>query len=102
MPKIARIGDTGSGICLLHDPPKPFTTTFITGDPIVDINGRPMVRVGDLGTTTCGHTTQATSGSPTVKGSNGQNVHRVGDGGIVIGGGSYTVVSGSPDTFAGD
>lgn len=103
MPKVCRIGDIGKGICYLHEHPTPFTTTFDSGDELVLTNGIPTVRIGDTGTTTCGHKTIATTGSSTVSGSNAQKVHRIGDQGIIIGGGgTYTAVSGSPDTYAGD
>lgn len=100
MPAVARVGDQGKGICYAHKSPTPFTTTFVQGDPTVTVDGKPMCVIGTIGKTTCGHTTVATQGSPTVFGTDGNAAHRVGDAGIVIEGGDYVVVSGSPDTFA--
>lgn len=91
----------GVGICYAHKSPRKFTTVFITGDPITDANNSPVVTVGCLGRTSCGHTTIATTGSGTVDAS-GNPVHRVGDVGIVLEGGTYVAVTGSPDVFAGD
>lgn len=102
MPDVCRIGDLGVGVCHLHDHPRSFVTTFVSADPIVDVNGRQMMRVGDIGVTSCGHRTIATTGSGTVVGSNGLPVHRVGDVGIVEGGGGvYVAITGSHDTEAG-
>lgn len=102
MPAVCRVGDLGVGICYQHDGPVRFTTVFCTGDPITSANGSPVVRIGDLGITSCGHITQATTGSSTVFGEGDQAVHRIGDRGIVLGGGTYVAVSGSPNVFAGD
>lgn len=51
MPDVCRIGDLGVGVCHLHDHPRSFVTTFVSADPIVDVNGRQMMRVGDIGVT---------------------------------------------------
>lgn len=101
MSNVCRIGDLGVGTCYAHEHPTSFTTTFITGDERNVVNGRQVVRVGDLGRTSCGHTTMATSGSSNTLGSNGQGLHRIGDVGIVLEGGSYVAVTGSEDTIVG-
>lgn len=100
--QVARIGDQGQGICYAHSSPRPFTTTFVSGDETVNLNEKQMCTIGTLGVTSCGHRTMATTGSSTVFGTDGKAVHRVGDTGIVIEGGTYVVVSGSSDVFAGD
>jgi hypothetical protein len=102
MSEVCRVGDIGIGICYAHKHPVTFTTVFFQGDPITSVNDRQMMRIGDLGHTSCGHITRATTGSSTVFGLGDQAVHRVGDKGIVLQGGNYTAVTGSPNVFAGD
>lgn len=97
MPKIAKIGDTGSGYCSSHD--RSVSVTFTTGSPSVNAEGIAVVRVGDKGIASCGHSTTATSGSPNVN-ANGIAVHRVGDAGVIDAGGSYTCVSGASTVSA--
>lgn len=102
MAKATRVGDQGAGVCYLHVVPVSFVTTFNQGDPKVNVDGKAVMRVGDFGSASCGHTTRALTGSSTVSGSNGQGIHRVGDTGeIVGGGGTYTVTSGSSDVEVG-
>ena len=101
--KVARVGDHGVGTCYQHKDPVRFTTVFSQGDPIVEANGKQVMRIGDYGQASCGHQTVALTGSGTVTGSNLKGLHRVGDRGeIVGGGGTYEVVSGSPDVEVGD
>lgn len=95
---VARVGDTGSGICTLHgQTPVAYTVTFTTGSPIGTADGSAICVVGSQGIATCGHTTTALTGSPTCT-LGGFAVHRVGDTGTT-GGGSYTVITGSPNCF---
>jgi uncharacterized Zn-binding protein involved in type VI secretion len=63
------------------------------------MNGVAVALVGSTGVGTCGHHTQATTGSNNVY-INGMPIHRVGDLGIVTdpGGGDYTMIEGSPNT----
>ncbi len=72
-----------------------YTTTFDKGSPTVSADGKPVVRVGDSGVSTCGHPTTALTGSG-VTTADGIKVHRVGDTGQNFG--TYTVQSGSPTT----
>jgi uncharacterized Zn-binding protein involved in type VI secretion len=103
----ARIGDEGKGECLVgHEDiekgqPKPFITTFVTGSNNVFVNYKPVVRIGDVGKTDCGHETEAVTGSTTVY-VNYRFVHRIGDVGKVVGDGdTYEVITGSTDVFLG-
>jgi len=92
---VARVGDTGSGICTLHGvTPVAYTVTFTTGSPIGTLDGAAICVVGSQGLATCGHTTTALTGSATCT-LGGLAIHRVGDTGTT-GGGSYTVITGSP------
>jgi uncharacterized Zn-binding protein involved in type VI secretion len=107
MKSIARIGDTAQGNCLNghedipEDEPKPFITTFITGSNNVYVNFRPVVGMGDVGSTDCGHLTTAITGSGSVY-INYKFVHRVGDVGVVEGkGDTYTVLIGSDNVQVG-
>lgn len=96
MAKVARIGDQGYGTCHNHDHPVDCTITFTSGDSYVTADGIPVCVVGSVGTTSCGHTIIATTGSSICVGTGGKGIHRVGDTGEVVGGGTYTVTSGSP------
>ena len=98
MPKITRIGDTGNGICTLHITPIAYVVTFTTGSPTTTADGIPILRIGDHGSASCGHTTTALTGSSVVD-ADGIPVHRIGDTGTT-GGGSYTVTTASPTTDA--
>lgn len=79
------------------------TITFTTGSAIVDYNGSGLVRVGDVGNGSCGHTFQATTGSTTVD-ILGIGVHRVTDTGVSIAGANpgatYTITSSSSLVFS--
>lgn len=97
--QVCRAGDIGVGICLGHPVPTPFVTVFVNGDDIVDIDGREMMRIGDIGVCSCGHISIAVSGGgQDFTGSNGMRPHRVGDVGITSGPGTYVAVTGSPIT----
>jgi hypothetical protein len=104
---ISRTQDLGIGQCKAGHPgiprgvPKEFVTSFMTGASTVFLNNKPMVIVGSLGETDCGHTTTAVSGSSTVFAEN-KAVHRLTDVGIINeGDGEYLVVSTSDTTKAG-
>ena len=93
---IARVGDTVVGFCNGpgHDPGLPCTGVFTTGSPIVSSDGLPVIRIGDIGVTSCGHTFVASTGSSIVS-ADGISVHRVGDICLTEGNGVCTTVSGS-------
>ena len=91
---IARIGDQATGTCLAHTSPRQFTATITTGSDIVTCDGIGVARVGDTGTTDCGHTIQITEGS-TLTTVLGIGVARVGDAVIVVEGGSGVITTGS-------
>lgn len=108
MKPVARIGDTGKGECIKgHEDikkgdPKPYITTFVTGSPDVYVNNKPIVRIGDIGDTDCGHKTKSATGSGTVY-INNRFVHRIGDVGKILDEGkTYKVVTGSDNVFIGD
>lgn len=99
---VTRVGDLGTGICTGHPSPTPFTVTF-TGSASPpgssgSSSGQAIMRVGDKGTTTCGHTTTATTGSSIVT-INTLGIHRVGDTGVSDAGGTYTVTTGDGNTI---
>jgi hypothetical protein len=107
MPGIARTQDLGHGECKAGHPdvpvgqPKEFTTSFISGASTVFLDNKPLVIVGSIGETDCGHTTTAVSGSGTVFAEN-MPVHRLNDVGVINEGeGEYHVISTSNDTNAG-
>jgi hypothetical protein len=100
MKNICKIGDIGEGICLAghedipRDKPKPMKTKMITGSENVFIEYKAVSRVGDIGTTDCGHLTKATTGASTVF-INNRPVHRVGDTGVVLdNGATYKMITG--------
>jgi hypothetical protein len=99
---VARVGDTGVGVCYAHDTPTDFVVTFTTGDPLMKADGMAVCTVGTIGTTSCGHHTIALVGSTLCKGTNGEGLHRVGDTGVVIedNSGVYVVTNGSGITKA--
>lgn len=108
MKPVARKDDIGKGECIKgHEDvpegePKPFITTFVTGSEDVFVNYEPVVRIGDIGDTDCGHRTKAATGSGTVY-INYRFVHRIGDVGKILDEGkTYKVVTGSDDVFIGD
>ena len=100
---VCRIGDTGSGLCHLHGAnPVAYTTTFYEGSPTFTADGIAVVRVGDHGHASCGHTTIAISFSG-VDDADGKGIHRVGDTGYIVGSSisTYTAMTGSPTTDMG-
>jgi len=95
MSGVSRIGDVGQGTCPSHDSPRPYITVFNTGASTVTAEGMPVVRVGDVGISTCGHPTVALTGAP-ISTVEGIIMHRQGDTGANSGpyvalGGAVTV-----------
>lgn len=95
MPQNTRIGDIGIGTCPCHIGVVSYVTTFITSSPDVDVDALGQIRIGDIGASTCGHSTVALTGSSLVD-ADGIPVHRIGDTGANCG--PYVVVTGSPTT----
>jgi len=91
---VAQVGGTVVGTCNAHGSPRSFIGTWTSGSSTSQANGKGIVRVGDTGTTNCGHHIQATEGSSVVT-CDGILVHREGDACIVIEGGTGTTISGS-------
>jgi uncharacterized Zn-binding protein involved in type VI secretion len=109
MSGISRTQDLGAGECRAGHPgaaigsPVDFTTVFISGVTTVFLNGSPVVVVGSIGETDCGHTTTAISGSNNVY-AEGSPIHRLGDVGIINEGddaGEYSVISSSDNAYSG-
>lgn len=93
---LARIGDIVTGYCNGpgHPSGREFVGTWSTGSSVVTADGIGVVRVGDVGTTDCGHTFVAITGSP-LSNVDDISVHRVGDVVATEGGGVGTTVTGS-------
>lgn len=91
---VCRIGDVSVGVCPGHDYPIPFSGVWGSGSGICTADGIGIVRVGDVGSASCGHSIIAVSGSGVVT-ADGISVVRVGDAVITSGGGSGTCSSGS-------
>lgn len=96
-----RIGDIVTGRCTADAPdhPRDFTGTWTTGSSNVTANGIPVVRIGDIGITDCGHTFQAVAAGVNVY-TNGLGQVRVGDPVVVIEGGAGISVTGSPNVIS--
>lgn len=96
MPAVAREGDQGQGTCNGpgHPAGKSVTITLHGNSGVVTENGTQLCLANCTGTASCGHTSNANSGSSTAN-VNGVGLHRVGDTGTLPGGGTYSVVSGS-------
>lgn len=92
---VARIGDIVTGTCWAsgHDS-RAFTGLWETGSDYVKADGRYVVRIGDTGTTDCGHTFRATTGSAVLV-VDGLAVHRVDDLIVVNEGGEGSTTEGS-------
>ena len=99
--EVCTVGDLVVGTCQAKAPghPRSFIGTWMTGSAIQTIDGKEVVREGDIGTTDCGHTLQAVSSS-SVGSSIEENLHRVGDVAIVLEGGIGVSVTGSGHTTA--
>lgn len=105
MPAVTKIGDTTNGICDLKLPDCPHirTGTNTAGSPNVFVNGQPVHRQGDAGSTNCPHggSFTSTSGSGSVF-VNGQPITRIGDTtNCSVCGQSGTHSSGSANVFSG-
>ena len=96
---VARVGDSVSGTCTAHDDDTPFTGAIVTGSGVTSVEGSPVARVDDTGTTSCGHNFIITSGSA-IFFCDGKAVARVGDTISVIEGGSGTITSGAANVSA--
>lgn len=82
----------GMGVCPNHSSPKPYITTFSTGAPFSNADGKAICVVGTIGVCSCGHPTVALLGS-VLSTATGKGLHRVGDTGVNFG--PYTAVTGS-------
>lgn len=94
---VARTGDTVTGLCRGsgHAVDRPFTGAWGAGSGIVKANSIGVIRVGDSGTTDCGHTFTATGGS-SVATADGLRIHCVGNSVTTEGGGTGSTTTGSP------
>ena len=105
MPAVTRIGDSTTGICDLGLPDCPHNRsgTNSSGSPDVFVNGIPVHRLGDNGSTNCPHggSFTSTSGSSTVF-VNKKPITRIGDSTSCGScGKSGTHSNGSSNVFAG-
>ncbi len=98
---VARINDIVVGRCEANTSghPRDFVGTWVTGSDVVDADGIPVVRVGDIGICDCGHTFIAVEGS-NIATADELAIHRVGDIVIVVEGGVGVTVTGSDSTDA--
>lgn len=90
---IAKIGNTATGICSLHAPARVWVGAINRGSSTCTCEGVPIARVGDGGTTDCGHTFTITTGSAIFK-DDGKAVARVGDS-VVIDQGNINGIGGT-------
>ena len=95
--EVCTVGDLVVGTCQAKAPghPRSFIGTWMTGSATLTIDGKEVVREGDIGVTDCGHTLQAVSSSSTGS-SLEENLHRAGDVAIVLEGGIGVSVTGIP------
>ena len=95
--EVCTVGDLVVGTCQAKAPghPRSFIGTWMTGSATLTVDGKDVVREGDIGVTDCGHTLQAVSSSSTGS-SLEENLHRVGDVAIVLEGGIGVSVTGIP------
>ena len=93
MQGIVRVGDQISGTCNAHSPSESVTGTWDVGSGISICEGRGMIRTGDTGTASCGHSFYGVSGSSKMI-SEGRSVMRVSDP-VNIQGGSGVCTTGS-------
>jgi hypothetical protein len=94
---VARTGDTVSGVCSApgHTTNRAFTGVWTSTHTTIQSEGKGIILVGDTGSTDCGHTFRATTGSSLVS-NNSTRLHRVTDNiNIVEGPGSGTTTTGS-------
>lgn len=92
---ICRVGDKIEGTCNASggDHPRSCTGIWETGSEIGMVDGIPIVRVGDTGTTDCGHPFVAITGSLVAE-CDGRYIVCIGDL-VDISGGSGVTVTGS-------
>jgi uncharacterized Zn-binding protein involved in type VI secretion len=76
--KIARIGDTTHGTCTAHVIPRTVDGTITTGAEKAIAGGKPIARVGDTVTSSCGHTGIINKGA-TKATCNGKPIARMND-----------------------
>jgi len=88
--RVVRLGDHAAGTCTAHRSAVSWTGVFTTCSSVVGSEGKGIIRVGDTGTTSCGHTFQAIEGSSFIT-VEGIPVVREGDAVAVIQGGSGVV-----------
>lgn len=109
MKPVCRVGDTVEGTCTAHfiivdEEEVPTTVEFIgtwgENSAVTFNEGKRVVRVGDTGTTDCGHNIVALTGS-TVLSETGIPIHRVDDEVEVVEGGGGVSVTGS-STWSSD
>ena len=81
---VCRVSDIGIGVCPAHKSPRSYITVFGSGAKTVLAEAKQMVRVGDVGVSSCGHPTIALVGSKTVL-CEGAAVHRCNDTGANAG-----------------
>jgi uncharacterized Zn-binding protein involved in type VI secretion len=102
MPKVARLGDTHSGICDHGLPccPHSVSGSIVLGSGDTFANGKPVARLGDSVTHSCPHcgTGNISSASGSVF-ANGKGIARLGDS-VTYPGGSGTIDSASSDVSA--
>jgi len=102
MSGITRVSDISVGTCgcCCPDCPHPWVSVHVQGSPDIYANGRSVMRMNDIGSSSCPHcsTSWAVQGSSNVF-ANKRPVHRLGDVHLV-GCGSGVVVSASQDVLA--
>lgn len=89
----ARVGDEIKGVCNAHSPHRDVTGVWDVGSPSSRSEGRAIVRVGDTGTASCGHSFFGVAGSPLSR-SEGRALMRISDP-VNIQGGDGVCVTGS-------
>lgn len=94
---IARLGDSTTGYCKIHQ--IQVSGTIVSASTNVGCNGMGVARLGDIVLAECGHTGTIVSASSTDY-CNGMGVARLGD--TIDGDYEATIVSASTDTFADD
>jgi uncharacterized Zn-binding protein involved in type VI secretion len=99
MPGVARVGDTVAGVCPQHLAPIAYTGVWASGSGTAKADGKAVIRLGDTGPASCGHTFHAIAASSVVSNA-GVPVHRLGDAVEIIGGGPGTTTSASTDVTA--
>lgn len=91
---LARVGDAVEGTCRAHKSPRHFSGTITQGSATCTADGLGLARVGDTGTTDCGHTFVITQGS-SVSTADGVGLARTGDAVQVVQGGEGVITGGS-------